>query len=77
MKNDLHPRISIDPGVCHGQPVIAGTRLPVSQIVLALGAGESRESLIENYPSLSAEDIDAALSFAGAAVSFEVMTQID
>ena len=68
-----HPRVAIDPLVCHGTPVIRGTRIPVSQIVGALGAGESRESLLANYPTLATEDIDAALSFAAEWTAFDVL----
>jgi uncharacterized protein (DUF433 family) len=70
---DLHefPRISINPAVCHGKPVIAGTRVMVWQIVSALGSGETRESLLENYPTIKPEDIDAALVFAGRLAAFE------
>jgi uncharacterized protein (DUF433 family) len=63
--------ISIDPKVCHGKPVIAGTRILVSQVLSALGSGESRESLLRNYPTLRSEDIDAAMAFGGELARFE------
>lgn len=64
-------RIQIDPKVCHGQPVIKGTRILVSQILAALGSGEPRESLLKNYPSLKPSDIDAAIAFGGELARFE------
>jgi len=64
-------RIQIDPKVCHGQPVIKGTRILVSQILAALSSGESPESLLKNYPSLKAVDIEAALAFGGELARFE------
>ncbi len=68
-----HPRIDSDPQVCHGTPVIAGTRLPISQIVGALSTGETKASLLESYPTLRLEDIDAALAFAGELAAFELL----
>lgn len=71
MNLQRHPRISIDPGVCHGQPVIAGTRVIVSQVLAALAAGETPERLMEDYPSLRRDDVSAALAFASALSKFE------
>lgn len=47
-----------------GQPVITGTRLPVYVIVQAIAEGDGPKELLQAYPFLTAEDIDAALSFA-------------
>ena len=57
-------RITVDPRLMLGQPVIAGTRLPVYVIVQAVAAGDGPKELLEAYPFLTAEDIEAALSFA-------------
>ena len=57
-------RISIDPNVCHGKPCIKGTRIWVSLIVDNLAAGSNEEEILEAYPSLSREDIGAALAYA-------------
>ncbi len=57
-------RITVDPRLMLGQPVIAGTRLPVYVIVQAIAAGDGPKELLEAYPFLMAEDIEAALSFA-------------
>jgi uncharacterized protein (DUF433 family) len=57
-------RISIDPNVCHGKPCIKGTRIWVSLIVDNLAAGSSEDEILKAYPSLSREDIRAALAFA-------------
>jgi uncharacterized protein (DUF433 family) len=67
----VHNRISVNPQICHGQPVIAGTRIPVSQILSAMGSGESVEALLKNYPSLTAHDIKAAIAFGGELAKFE------
>ena len=67
----------MDPAVCHGQPVIAGTRIIVSQLLGALAGGQTREELLEDYPSLKAEDINAALSFASDLSRFETLAVAD
>ncbi len=57
-------RIMIDPEVCNGKPVLRGKRITVQTILEYLSAGESREEILRQYPSLTSEDIDAALAFA-------------
>ena len=56
-------RISINPIVCHGKPVIKGTRVLVSNILGALASGNTFQEILEDYPNISKEDIQAALSF--------------
>ena len=60
MKNS----ITIDPDICNGKPIIAGTRISVQTVMEFLGAGDSIEEILEEYPSLSREDIYACLQFA-------------
>ncbi|HEO71388.1 MAG TPA: DUF433 domain-containing protein [Candidatus Hydrogenedentes bacterium] len=67
----MNERIEINPLVCHGKPVVRGTRVPVSIILGALGAGDSVETVLEDYPTVTREDIQAALAFGGALADFE------
>ena len=60
----LPQRISADPEVLSGKPVIRGTRLAAEFILELLAAGEPEQSLIANYPGLTHEDILACLSWA-------------
>lgn len=71
MTTNLHPRISIDPRVCHGKPVIRGTRVLVANILGALASGQARTEIFEDYPSITEADIDAALEFASQMAQFE------
>lgn len=64
-------RIQIDPKICHGKPVIKGTRVLVSNILSSLASGDSVEEILKDYPSISGEDIKAALSFGSQLSSFE------
>jgi uncharacterized protein (DUF433 family) len=57
-------RIEINPRVCNGNPVIRGTRIPVTVILDHLSAGESWDSLLSGFPELQRDDIAAALVFA-------------
>lgn len=57
-------RITIDPAICNGKPVIRGKRIAAQTILEYLAAGETRENILKQYPTLEAEDIDAVLLFA-------------
>ena len=67
----MNEHIEINPLVCHGSPVIRGTRILVSQVLGALAGGDSIDMVLEDYPSISADDVYAALRFGGALASFE------
>ena len=67
----IQDHIEIKPTVCHGSPVIKGTRIPVSHIINAMAGGDSIAVILEDYPSLRKEDVYAALAFAGKLASFE------
>jgi uncharacterized protein (DUF433 family) len=69
-------RISIDPGICHGQACVKGTRMPVHQIVRMLANGDTIEALLAEYPFLSRDDIMAALDYA-AGLAEEQITPIE
>ena len=58
--------IAIDQSVCHGKACIKGTRVMVSVILDNLADGITNEEILRNYPSLSREDIQAAISYAAA-----------
>jgi uncharacterized protein (DUF433 family) len=57
-------RISVDPGVCHGQACIRGTRIPVAVVLDNLAAGLSAEEIVASYPSLQVDDVRAATAYA-------------
>lgn len=63
-KHDLLQRISVDPNVCGGKPVIRGTRVYVAIVLDALAEGFTPEQVIDHYPHLTADDIRAALAYA-------------
>jgi uncharacterized protein (DUF433 family) len=59
----MDERIVIDPKICHGKPVIRGTRTPVTVILQALAGGDSFETLQKEY-DITGEDIRACIAFA-------------
>ncbi len=65
-REQLLDRISIDPAVCVCRPCIRGTRIWVSLIVDNLADGIPESELLEAYPQLKAEDIQAALVYSAA-----------
>jgi len=57
-------RGSVNPGICHGNACIRGTRVMVSVILDNMAAGTSRSEILASYLPLTEEDIDAALAYA-------------
>lgn len=68
-----HERIVWDPKIMSGKPVIRGTRIPVETILRWLGRGASVEELLEQYPTLTREDVNAAHAFAADLLAGELI----
>ena len=62
--NSLLSRITINPEVCHGKPVIRGLRYPVESLLEYLAAGDSFEDVLAEFSDLEREDLLACLEFA-------------
>ena len=60
----MSQRISIDPDVCNGRPVVRGTRIAVQTVLEFLAAGDSVEDVLEEYPRLTRTDVQACLDYA-------------
>lgn len=65
---DYRERITADPAVMVGKPVIRGTRIPVERILGHLAHNPDLDDLFGAYPELTLEDVKAALAYAQAAV---------
>jgi len=59
-------RIVRDAKVCGGEPVFRGTRVTLRTELASLAAGDSAEEILADFPSLKAEDVQAAIAFAAA-----------
>jgi uncharacterized protein (DUF433 family) len=68
---DWQERITVEPSVLVGKPVVKGTRLAVGFIVDLLAQGWTEEEILENYPGLTREDIKACLAYASAVLRAE------
>ena len=64
-------RITADPAIMMGKPVVRGTRLTVEHLLEELAAGLSIDDLLASHPRLTREDLNAALAFAAESVRME------
>lgn len=70
-------RITLDPEICHGKPVVRGMRWPVEIILDMLGSGMTAKQILTDHPELEKEDIQACLQFARLSVSGETLQRAD
>ena len=71
--DSISDRIDFHPDICGGRPRIKGTRIRVSDIVSALGTGETIAEILEDFPYLTEADIYAALDYAAKATDHRVL----
>lgn len=70
-ETDLLTRITVNPRIFGGKPIIRGRRLAVEHALGLLAAGDTPETILEAYPYLEREDIQACLVFARSVVGHE------
>lgn len=68
---DLINRITINPAILAGKPIIKGTRIPVELVLEQLGQGWSIDDILEGYPHLHREDVLACIQYAHRLVESE------
>ncbi|MXZ47189.1 MAG: DUF433 domain-containing protein [Chloroflexi bacterium] len=68
---DWEERIELNPAVLAGKPVVRGTRIAVELVIERLADGWSEETILDQYPSLSADDIRACLYYASTRLRAE------
>lgn len=73
MGDNMHERIEVNPEVMLGKPVIRGTRIPVELILRKLSEGATETDLLDAYPRLTREDIQAALAYAASSLAHETI----
>jgi uncharacterized protein (DUF433 family) len=69
-------RITANPDILGGKPIIAGTRISVEHILGLLANGVSHAEIIADYPSLTEADIRAALTYATKALQNEIVIDV-
>ena len=67
-------RIIRDKGICGGEPVFKGTRVTLRTVLASLADGDSTEEILADFPSLKAEDVQAAIAFAAASAEEDLPT---
>lgn len=67
----MSDRIQIDPRICSGKPCIRGTRIMVKNILGMMAGGYTIERILEAYPGLVREDIEAALDYVTRVIDEE------
>lgn len=70
-EKELLQRITVNPEIFGGKPIIRGKRLAVEHVLGMLAAGDDEETLLEGYPWLEREDILACLAYARRVVGHE------
>ncbi len=64
MESTVLERITIKPDVCNGKPTVRGMRITVETILQFLSAGDDVETILEAYPFLEKEDIQACIAYS-------------
>ena len=60
----MSERITVNPDICNGKPVVRDTRITAQTVLEFLAAGDSPEDVLEEYPSLTRQDVQACLDYA-------------
>jgi uncharacterized protein (DUF433 family) len=60
----MSERIMVSPDICNGKPVVRGTRIMVQTVLEFLASGDSIEDVLDEYPTLKREDVQACLDYA-------------
>jgi uncharacterized protein (DUF433 family) len=69
----MFDRITADPAILGGKPIIRGTRISVELILEWIASGATRDDIVRKQPHLTAADVEQALAYAAAAVRNEVL----
>jgi uncharacterized protein (DUF433 family) len=73
----LLKRITVNPEIFGGKPVIREMRLSVESVLSLLAQGESREDILADYPDLEPEDIRACLAYAHAVIANDSLDTVE
>ena len=76
MEDELLKRITLNPKVCFGKPTIRNMRYPVETMLDLMSAGMTTKELLEDYPDLEKEDLQACLLFASKLVKVNSINKI-
>jgi len=74
---DWRDRITVDPRILVGKPVVKGTRIAVEMVVDLLAAGWTHQQILDSYPTLTEEDVRACLAYASEVIHSEKVYPIE
>ena len=71
---NYHQYILRDPQICVGEPVIKGTRVTIRTILASLAEGARIEEILEDFPTITEQDVRAVIAFAAASAEEDLPT---
>jgi len=76
MEQELLKRITVNPGIFGGKPIIRGMRISVELVLSLLAQGETNEEILSDYPDLASDDIRACLAYAHAVIAHDSLDTV-
>ncbi len=76
-EQELLKRITADPKIFGGKPIVRGMRISVELVLSLLAQGEAAEAILDDYPDLEPEDIRACLAYAHAVIAHDSLEAVD
>ncbi len=73
---ELLSRITVNPQIFGGKPIIRGMRVSVELILSLLAQGEAEDAILADYPDLAREDIRACLAYAHAVIAQDTLDAV-
>ncbi|MBL8669885.1 MAG: DUF433 domain-containing protein [Alphaproteobacteria bacterium] len=70
-------RITADPAIFGGKPIVRGMRISVELVLSLLAQGESVDAILADYPDLEAEDVRACIAYAHAAIAHDTLVPVE
>lgn len=77
MAEQILDRITFDPEIFRGKPIVRGRRLAVEHVLAMLAAGDDIDTILEGYPWLEREDVLACIEYARRVVGHERVEPLD
>jgi len=74
---DLLGRITADPAIFGGKPIVRGMRISVELVLSLLAQGATQDEILADYPGLESEDIRACLAYAHAVIAHDTLAAVD
>ena len=77
MEHDILKRITVNPEIFGGKPIIRGMRISVELVLSLLAQGETEANILADYPELEPEDVRACLAYAHAVIAHDTLDTVE